>query len=117
MPSFEMISTELRRKGLKIRELPGEYRVERGGAVTVSATLEEAAEYGRSLPAATHRPPAQDPMAFSQSPHPRRRSRAQPKGQMQAACASPPGSHHARKSAAFTEHRQYHGLRDILTAR
>jgi hypothetical protein len=52
---------------LKIRELPGEYRVERGGAVTVSATLEEAAEYGRSLPAATHRPPAQDPMAFSKA--------------------------------------------------
>jgi hypothetical protein len=60
MPSFEMISTELRRKGLKIRELPGESSVERGGAVTVFATLEEAVEYGRSLPAATHRPQAQD---------------------------------------------------------
>ena len=117
MPSFEMISTELRRKGLKIRELPGEYSVERGGAVTVFATLEEAVEYGRSLPAATHRPQAQDPMAFPQSPPPRPGSRSQPKGQTQAACASPPGSHHACKSAAFIEQRSYHGLRDILTAR
>ena len=50
MPSFEMISTELRRKGLKIRRRPGEYSVERGGAVTVFETLEEAAEYSRSLP-------------------------------------------------------------------
>ena len=117
MPSFKMISIELRRKGLNIRELPGEYRVERGGAVTVVATLEEAVEYGRSLPAATHRPPAQDPMAFPQSPPPRPGSRSQPKGQTQAACASLPGSHHACKSTAFIEHRSYHGLCDILTAR
>jgi hypothetical protein len=68
MPSFDMISTELRRKGLKIRELPGEYRVERGGAVTVSATLEEAAEYGRSLPAAAHRPPSARPEGFPPKP-------------------------------------------------
>jgi hypothetical protein len=59
-----MISTERRRKGLEIRELPGAYSIGRGGAVTVFATLEEAVEYGRSLPAAPHRPPAQDPMAF-----------------------------------------------------
>ena len=117
MPPFEMISTELRRNDLTIRELPGESSVERGGAVTVFTTLEAAVEYGRSLPVATHRPQAPDPMAFPQSPHPRRGLRAQPKGQTQAAGASPPGSHHACKSAAFTEHRQYYGLRDILTAR
>src|SRR5215213_8567937 len=56
-------------------------------------------------------------MAFPQSPHPRPHSRSQPKSQTQAACASLPGSHHACKSAAFIEHRSYHGLRDILTAR
>jgi hypothetical protein len=50
MTPFEQIERELRLKGVVLRPIPGEFRIEHGGKFEIFPTLEEAAEYGRSLP-------------------------------------------------------------------